>query len=83
MTGVIFALGLVLTAFAVHHVFFGADRPQSQLVCALPAAYDLNYKCAYGRVLVNRYASLLVKALDGLSTAGVTPWMPGLLGLRA
>ena len=85
MTGVVFALGLVLALAATYFNLFGADRAQGQIACARSAADDFNFRCAYGRIQINRYASFLLRSLDAISAAGVTPWscFSKLLGLRA
>ena len=85
VTGVVRALGSVLALVAIYCFFFGSERAQGQVACALSAAYDLNVRCAYGRMQINGYASFLLKSLGAISAAGVTPWscFSKLLGLRA
>ena len=83
VTGVVFALGVVLAAGVTYILFFGAARGNNQVTCALSAAYDLNVRCASGRVQINRYASFLLRAFDAASSAGVMPWFSKVLGLRA
>ena len=82
MAGVVLTLGLVLAAIAAHVLLIGSDRAPSQIYCTLSAASDLHFRCAYGRLLINRYASVLVRMIDAVSTAGV-PWVSKYLGLNA
>ena len=83
MTGVVFALGLVLAVVVGYLLLARSDRAQSRVACALSAAYDLNFRCAYGRIQLNRCASLLLRMFDAVSAAGVMSWLSKFLSLRA
>ena len=82
VTGVVLTLGLVLAVIVAYVLLTGSDRAHNQVSCALSAALDLNFRCAYGRLLLNRYASVLVRMIDAMSTAGM-PWVSKYLGLNA
>ena len=77
--GVVFALGVVLAAGVTYILFFGVERGNIQVTCALSAAYDLNVRCAYGRVQINRDACFLLRAFDVASTVGVMSWFSKVL----